>query len=77
METALTLLSWNVNGIRAVAKKGFTGWLAEAAPDILCLQETRVEAQQVPPDIREHAGYQTYWNPSKARKGYSLSLIHI
>ena len=66
-----TLLSWNVNGIRAVAKKGFADWLAEAAPDILCLQETRAEAHQVPADIRDHAGYHTYWNHSKARKGYS------
>ena len=33
----ITLLSWNVNGIRAVHQKGFLGWLAEANPDILCL----------------------------------------
>ncbi|MEA3335976.1 MAG: exodeoxyribonuclease III [Chloroflexota bacterium] len=71
MTPPLTLLSWNVNGIRAVAKKGFPDWLAEAAPDILCLQETRAEAHQVPADIREYAGYHTYWNPSKTRKGYS------
>lgn len=71
MTQTLTLLSWNVNGIRAVAKKGFTDWLAGATPDILCLQETRAEAHQAPAEIREHAGYHTYWNPSKARKGYS------
>lgn len=71
MTTTQTLLSWNVNGIRAVAKKGFADWLAEAAPDILCLQETRAEAHQVPAEIRDHAGYHTYWNHSKARKGYS------
>lgn len=66
-----TLLSWNVNGIRAVAKKGFSDWLAQVAPDILCLQETRAEAHQVPAQIRDHGGYHTYWNHSKARKGYS------
>ncbi len=71
MTNTQTLLSWNVNGIRAAAKKGFADWLAEAAPDILCLQETRAEAHQVPADIRDHAGYHTYWNHSKARKGYS------
>lgn len=71
MTQTLTLLSWNVNGIRAVAKKGFTDWLAGATPDILCLQETRAEEHQAPADIRDHPGYHTYWNPSKARKGYS------
>ena len=71
MTHTLTLLSWNVNGIRAVAKKGFADWLAAAAPDILCLQETRAEAHQVPAEIREYPGYHTYWNASKARKGYS------
>jgi len=68
---AITLLSWNVNGIRAATKKGFAGWMAGAAPAILCLQETRAEAHQVPDDVREPAGYRTFWNASKARKGYS------
>lgn len=71
MTDSLSILSWNVNGIRAVAKKGFADWLAEAAPDILCLQETRAEAHQVPAEIRDHADYHSYWNHSKARKGYS------
>lgn len=38
---SLTLLSWNVNGIRSVAKKGFHDWLKNAVPDILCIQETK------------------------------------
>ena len=71
MTTSQTLLSWNVNGIRAAAKKGFVNWLDAAAPDILCLQETRAEAHQVPAEIRDHLGYHTDWNHSKARKGYS------
>ena len=38
---SITLLSWNVNGLRAVFRKGFGQWLAQANPDILCLQETK------------------------------------
>ena len=71
MSNSINLISWNVNGIRAAAKKGFVDWLDAAAPDILCLQETRAEAHQVPAAIREHPGYHTDWNHSKARKGYS------
>ncbi|MFN8459508.1 MAG: hypothetical protein U0401_33480 [Anaerolineae bacterium] len=41
--TALTLISWNVNGIRAVYKKVFDSGLQQTAPDILCLQETKAE----------------------------------
>ena len=42
-------MSWNVNGIRAVLKKGFLGFVAEAKPDVLCIQETKAAA--VPVDI--------------------------
>jgi exodeoxyribonuclease-3 len=65
------LISWNVNGVRAIYKKGFMDWLAEAEPDILCLQETRAEAHQIPADLREPAGYHAYWNHSIRKKGYS------
>jgi exodeoxyribonuclease-3 len=65
------LVSWNVNGVRAIYKKGFMDWLAEASPDILCLQETRAEAHQIPADLREPAGYHAYWNHSIRKKGYS------
>ncbi|MCB0198761.1 MAG: endonuclease/exonuclease/phosphatase family protein, partial [Anaerolineae bacterium] len=71
MTNTLSILSWNVNGIRAAAKKGFVDWLDAAAPDILALQETRAEAHQVPATIRDHPSYYTNWNHSKARKGYS------
>jgi exodeoxyribonuclease-3 len=67
----MKLISWNVNGIRAVAKKiDLEGWLADAAPDVLCLQETRVLPEQLPSALCEPAGYRTYWN-SAERKGYS------
>ena len=46
MQRTMTLLSWNVNGIRAAHRKGFLEWLAQASPDILCLEETRTEESQ-------------------------------
>ena len=43
----MKIISWNVNGIRAVLKKGFAEWFAEEQPDILCLQETKARPEQV------------------------------
>lgn len=71
MEGTITLLSWNVNGIRAVHKKGFLDWFAGAAPDILALQETRAEEHQLPAKLAQPAGYQGVWNHSLRKKGYS------
>ncbi|MBI4388090.1 MAG: endonuclease/exonuclease/phosphatase family protein, partial [Candidatus Omnitrophica bacterium] len=48
MTPALKILSWNVNGIRAVLKKGFEAFLTSENPDILCLQETRANPSDVP-----------------------------
>ncbi len=66
----LRLLSWNVNGLRAVAKKGFGAWLARERPDILCLQETKAEPAQVPADLAAPEGYHIYYNTG-TKKGYS------
>lgn len=64
--------SWNVNGIRAVLKKGtFQQFIAGHQPDILCLQETKAERGQVDVDL---AGYHEYWN-SAEKKGYSGTAI--
>jgi exodeoxyribonuclease-3 len=63
-------LSWNVNGIRAVYKKGFLEWLAHAGPDILCLQETKASEEQLSADLTGIAGYHAYFS-SAVRKGYS------
>jgi exodeoxyribonuclease-3 len=46
--TLLTLLSWNVNGVRTIHRKGFLSWRQETAPDILCLQETKAQESQLP-----------------------------
>jgi len=71
----LTLLSWNVNGARAVHRAGFLPWLAATAPDILCLQETRADADQLPAELREPAGYHAYWHGSARKKGYSGTAL--
>lgn len=68
---SMKLVSWNVNGLRAAAKKGFLDWLYETAPDVVGLQETKVEADQLPPDVRTPKGYFAYFTHSKGRKGYS------
>jgi exodeoxyribonuclease-3 len=65
-----TVISWNVNGIRAAIRNGFMEWFQACSPDILCLQETRVHPNEVSPDLREPLGYKTFWRPAK-KKGYS------
>lgn len=69
----LKLYSWNVNGIRAVIKKGaFQEFMAKHNPDILCIQETKAEQGQAIIDL---TGYEEYWNSSKGKKGYSGTAI--
>ena len=64
------LLSWNVNGIRAIRNKGFLEWLDKESPDILCLQETKAQPDQLDADLKEPPGYRVYWAYPE-RKGYS------
>jgi exodeoxyribonuclease III len=65
----MKLLSWNVNGIRAVLGKGFADFVAAEAPDILCLQETKARPEQVELPL-ELGGYKAYWS-SAVKPGYS------
>jgi exodeoxyribonuclease-3 len=68
----MKLYSWNVNGIRAVVKKGtFQEFMKKHKPDVLCLQETKAERGQAQVDL---AGYHEYWN-SATKKGYSGTAI--
>lgn len=68
----MKLYSWNVNGIRAVVRKGtFQAFMQAHAPDILCLQETKAEKGQAQIDL---PGYREYWN-SAEKKGYSGTAI--
>jgi exodeoxyribonuclease III len=68
----MKLYSWNVNGIRAVVKKGvFQSFVKAHRPDVLCLQETKAERGQIEIDL---PGYHEYWH-SAVRKGYSGTAI--
>lgn len=71
----ITLLTWNINGARSVYRKGFMDWFLRTAPDILGLQETRADKLQLPPDLADPAGYESYWNASTAKKGYSGTAL--
>lgn len=68
------LISWNVNGIRAAAKKGFFDRLAEMNPDALCLQETKAQDDQVAEVMTDLTGYHLSSN-SAEKKGYSGTAI--
>jgi len=66
----MRLLCWNVNGLRAIDKKGFYPWFQSESPDILCLQEIKATPEQLPPHLRNIPGYYPFWNPAE-KKGYS------
>ncbi|MCA9789510.1 MAG: exodeoxyribonuclease III [Cyanobacteria bacterium HKST-UBA04] len=68
------LVSWNVNGIRAVAKKGFYDWFAQTQPFVLGLQETKISAHQLTPDLTDVPGYVSYWSHAE-RPGYSGTAL--
>ena len=72
----LRLLSWNVNGIRAVYKKGFVDWFLKENPDILCLQETKAHPDQLTDDLLYINGYKSYFSSSIVKKGYSGVAIY-
>lgn len=65
------LISWNVNGLRACAEKGFMEFFKEADADIFCLQETKLQKGQIDLDL---PGYHQYWNYAE-KKGYSGTAI--
>ena len=67
----MKIISWNVNGIRAALKKGFSDYVRAENPDILCLQETKASQGQAIIDLPE---YREHWN-SAIRKGYSGTAI--
>ena len=69
----MKLVSWNVNGLRACAKKGFADFFAAADADIFCVQETKMQPEQLD-DSLKFEGYHLYMN-SAERKGYSGTLV--
>jgi len=66
----MRILSWNVNGIRSVAKKGFIEFLESDNPDVLCIQETKAREEDIPNEIKAINRYYSYFS-SPERKGYS------
>lgn len=66
----MKLISYNVNGIRAALKKDLADWIKEEDPDILCIQETKAQEEQLDPELFKEMGYQAYWH-SAEKKGYS------
>ena len=67
----MKLISWNVNGLRAVMGKNFMEYFNEADADIFCLQETKLQAGQILMDL---PGYHQYWNYAE-KKGYSGTAV--
>lgn len=70
----MKLVSWNVNGIRAAMDKGFREYLEKQQPDVLCLQETKAQPEQVDLGWAEDLGYTHHWNCAE-KKGYSGTAI--
>jgi exodeoxyribonuclease-3 len=66
----IKIFCWNVNGIRAIEKKGFRDWIKKANPDILCLQETKAQEEQLEDSLKKINPYSSYFF-SAERKGYS------
>ncbi|MFA6915021.1 MAG: exodeoxyribonuclease III [Parachlamydiales bacterium] len=67
----MKIISWNVNGIRSVLKKGFLDFIDKYDPDILCLQETKASKEDIQIDLKQ---YHQYWN-SAQKKGYSGTCV--
>ena len=71
----MKLISWNVNGIRAVEKKGFLDYHKKESPDILCIQETKAHKEQLSEKLTNVPGYHAYFS-SAEKKGYSGVLCY-
>lgn len=72
----MNIFSWNVNGIRAVKKKGFLDFISDYSPDILCLQETKAHVEQLGDDLLNISGYLSIFDSPKYKKGYSGVAIY-
>lgn len=73
----MKIVSWNVNGLRAVYRNGYWSSFLRLKPDIFGLQEIKAEADQLPEAVRSVKGYVSYFNASKTRKGYSGVALYL
>jgi len=69
------ILCWNINGIRAAWKKDLPAWFAKESPDVLCLQETKAQQDQLSADIVNVNNYKSYFF-SAEKKGYSGVAVY-
>jgi exodeoxyribonuclease-3 len=73
----MRIVSWNVNGLRAVHRNGhWQPFLKAVKPDIICLQETKASPEQLPDELRETGGYSSFFSSSQLKKGYSGVAIY-
>ena len=70
MKNVRSIISYNINGLRAAIGKGLWDWLEAERPDVLCLQEIKAQPEDVPLLELEALGYRHYWCPAE-KKGYS------
>lgn len=75
MPDKINIRCWNINGIRAVWKKGFPEWFEKENPDVLCLQETKAQPDQLGDEIKNFKDYKSYFF-SAEKKGYSGVAIY-
>jgi exodeoxyribonuclease-3 len=73
--STIKLACWNVNGVRSISKKGFFDWLEAEKPDIVGLQETKIDGSQLTAELSAPRGYVSYWSHAE-RKGYSGVVIY-
>ena len=71
MSEQIRIVSWNVNGFRAIIKKGFTDKIRELGADILLLQETKLQEHQRTEEMLNLLSYESFWSYSTVKKGYS------
>lgn len=72
----MKLVSWNVNGLRSIYKKGFEAFVEKEQPDILCLQETKIQTEQAEANGLTPKGYSAYFS-SAVKKGYSGVVSYV
>ncbi len=71
----MKIISWNVNGLRAVYNKGFSKWFEEVDTDIVCLQEIKLQESQLPKQLISPGNYHSYFNFAE-KKGYAGVVVY-
>ena len=73
----MKLVSWNVNGFRAISGKQDWDWFRNSQADLVALQETKADPSQIPEAERAPAGWESHWLASSTRKGYSGVAVFL